>query len=46
MYKIHADFVYYIELNGEVFASQPFETYEARMSISWKVVCTTKESGR
>ena len=29
MYKIHAEFVYYIELNGEVFAAQPFETYEA-----------------
>ena len=29
MYRMHVDFVYYIELNGEVNAHQPFETYEA-----------------
>ena len=29
MYKMHVDFVYYIELNGEVNAHQPFESYDA-----------------
>jgi hypothetical protein len=29
MNRLHMDFVYYIELNGEVDATQPFETYEA-----------------
>ena len=29
MYRMHVDFVYYIELNGEVDATQPFESYEA-----------------
>ena len=29
MYKLNTDFIYYIELNGVLFADQPFETYEA-----------------
>ena len=29
MYKLNTDFLYYIELNGVLFADQPFETYEA-----------------
>lgn len=28
MYKIHADFVYYIELNGEINAHMPFSSEE------------------
>lgn len=28
MYKIHTDFVYYIELNGEINAHMPFSTEE------------------
>jgi len=27
--KLNTDFVYYIELNGEVFAHQPFKSYDA-----------------
>ena len=29
MYKIHTDFVHYIELNGEINAHMPFESYDA-----------------
>ena len=29
MYKLNTDFIYYIELNGVLFADQPFETYES-----------------
>ncbi len=29
MYKLNTDFIYYIELNGEVDATQPFESYDA-----------------
>ena len=29
MYKIHADFVYIIELNNEVYPHMPFKSYDA-----------------
>ena len=29
MNRLHVEFIYYIELNGEVNAEQPFESYDA-----------------